>query len=64
MKLKKISLYNPSTKNEKRMIAKYINVTCQMLRIKKKIGRLPERQKHSAPTEEWDPDCSSGFSPD
>ena len=46
MKLKKISLYNPSTKNKKRMIAKYINVMCQMLRIKKKIKRLPERQKH------------------
>ena len=65
MELKKISLYRPSTKNKKRMTAKYTNVMFQTPRIKKKkIERLPERQKHSASTKEWDPDCSSDFSPD
>ena len=60
-----MSLYRPSTENKKRMTAKYISATFQMPRIKKKkIEGLPERQKHSAPTKEWDPDCSSDFSSD
>lgn len=52
----------PRPMNKKRMVAKNVNVKFKTPRIKKKIERLPEREKHGALIREWDPCYSSDFS--